>query len=65
MHKDIDLAAVEFGIERVEARIADVNAVLVGEQDDAIGLQHVERIGQGRQRAIDIGKRQRREEAEF
>ena len=58
------LAAVEFGPQRLECRIAEVSARVAGHQDHAVGVQRAERVLDFGQGAVDVGERQRREAAE-
>ncbi len=58
------LAAVQFLHHRLEGGIAQPFVAVAGEQDDAVGLEHVEAIFELAQAAFDVGQRQRREHAE-
>ena len=64
MDVDERLAPVELLEHRIEARIADPFIVIARHELDPVGLQHVERIGDLAQAALDIGHRQRREQSE-
>ena len=58
------LAAVQFLHHRLEGGIAQPFVAIAGEQDDAVGLEHVEAVFDLAQAAFDVGQRQRREHAE-
>ena len=57
-------AALQFVEDGIERRVAEVDAAVVGEQDDAVGAERVEGAVEFGERAVDVGQRQRREEAE-
>ena len=65
MHKDIGMASIKLGIKSIRCRIANINPILIGQHDNAVSLQLVERIGCRFQRAIDMRERHRRKEAEL
>ena len=64
VQQHVGAPAVQFGHQRVERRVAEVDARRVGREDDAVEAEHVERIGQLGQRAVDVRQRQHREAAE-
>ena len=64
MHEHDRLAPVEFIENRIEPFVAEIDAVDVRKQDDAVELEHVERMGNLRQRAVDIRQRQQRKAAD-
>jgi hypothetical protein len=55
---------VEEGEQAVEGRVAEVDPGVVGQEHDAIGLEHIEGVGRLSDGAINIGQRQGGEEAE-
>ena len=64
MDEDRRAAPIQFGIERLQPCIAEIDAVLVGEQEQPVGVQRIESIGHLTQRPVDIGRRQDGEEAQ-
>ena len=64
MNEDDGVAAIQFVEERRLRLRAEIFAVRVREQHDAVGLQRVERVLEFRKRALDVRQRQRREEPE-
>ncbi len=58
------LAPVELLEHRHEGRIAEIFAAVAGEQADAVGLEHVERVLDLAQAAFGIGQRNGGEQAE-
>src|SRR5215471_17356978 len=65
MQKDDALAPIEFTKERLESRIARVLPGVIGQEDDAIGMQRVHGIVQFTERIIHIWKWQRGEKAKM
>jgi hypothetical protein len=57
-------AAIELLPERREMRIAEPKLVVARLNPDAVGLQRVESVFGFREAGVDIGQRQRREQAE-
>jgi hypothetical protein len=64
MHEDDRVAPCELVEEGLVLRIAEVAAQRVREQDHAGGTEHVERVARLRDRALDVGHRKRRVEAD-
>ncbi len=58
------LAAIELLEDRDEERVAGPGISVAGHEPDAVGLEHVERVFDLAQRALDIGHGHRGEEAE-
>src|SRR6266487_2978238 len=57
-------APVQLGNHRLQARIAEIHARMVGEQPDAVGPKGVKGIGDLVQRSPDVRQRKRCEQAE-
>ena len=64
MDVDHRLAAIQLLPQRREGRIAEPELVVARLDADAVGLQRIERVFGLFEAAIDIGQRQRREQAE-
>jgi hypothetical protein len=64
MHVDHRLAAVEFLVDRCERRIAEVFAVVAGEEPDTVGLQGIEGVCDFLEAAVGVRRRDRGEQAE-
>nr|ANO42000.1 hypothetical protein A8713_032580 [Streptomyces sp. SAT1] len=62
MDEDDGAAPVEVLPERFEARVAEVDAVVVALHGHAVGAQHVERVRDLRERAVHVGQGQGGEE---
>ncbi len=62
---DHGLAAIEFLEHRHESGIAEIFVAVAGEQPDAVGLEHVERIFDFAQAAFGVGQRYGGEQAEL
>ena len=57
-------AGVEFGPQRFVVGIAEIFAAGVGQQNDAIGVQHVQRVNGLGNRSVHVGQRDAGELAE-
>jgi hypothetical protein len=55
---------IEFGPDGFEGNIAEISFGVVAEEDDAIGLQRVQRIVGFAERSLHVGKRQCRKVAD-
>lgn len=64
INEDNGASGVELGIERIEALVAEIEAVEISFQDDAIGSQLVERLARLQDRALRIRQRRRRKKPE-
>jgi hypothetical protein len=64
VNEDHGRATIEFGIERLQARIAEIEAAAIGLQHDAIGAEFVERTDGLPDRGFDVGQWQTSEVAE-
>ncbi|CAM5540434.1 hypothetical protein SANTM175S_10844 [Streptomyces antimycoticus] len=64
MDEDGGAAAVEFGPQGFEVGVAEVAAVGVGHQDDAVGTQGVQRVRGLGQGGVHVGQRNAGEVAE-
>jgi hypothetical protein len=64
MHEDDGAPAVQLREERLVLRRAQIAAVRVGEEDHARGAEGVERVAGLLERPVDVGQRERGEEAE-
>ncbi|GAA3309886.1 hypothetical protein GCM10020295_75620 [Streptomyces cinereospinus] len=56
MDEDRGAAAVEFGEQRFEAGVAEVDAVGVGLDRDAVAAEHVHGVGQFVEGGVDVGQ---------
>ena len=64
MRVDHAFAPVQFGEHRREGGITEVFRFVIGIEADAVGLEGVERVFDFVEAALDVGERQRHEEAE-
>ena len=64
VHVDQRLAPVEFGIDRIERRVAEILVAVAREQADAVGLERVEGVFDFLQAAVGVGRRDGGEQAE-
>ena len=64
MDEDPCFAPVELRHDGLEALVPEIDVAEVGEQDDAVGVERVEGVGDLAPRGLHIGQRERREETE-
>ena len=64
MDEDHGGAAVEFIEDRIEPLVAEIHAIEVGQHDDAVELEGVERVCDLLERTVNVGQRQAGEAAE-
>jgi hypothetical protein len=57
MHEGEAGAAVELGEDGLEALVAEVDAAVVREEDDPVGAERVERVGELGQAAVQVRER--------